>query len=167
MSRSFRFSVESPATVEQIQLAFSREEYWLARLANFGGSGRLDSLTVGSDGGIVAILVHDLRPEGLSGPLAKFYPSQWRLVQTEAWHPIGDGRVRGEVRVVAHGAPGSGAGRALLAPTRRGSQFKCTANVVFRVPLIGGQIENMMGRSLVENTAAVQEFTAQWIGQHA
>lgn len=167
MPRSFRFSVESPATVEQIQSAFSKEEYWLARLANFGGVGRLDSLAIGSDGSIVAILVHDLRPDGLSGPLAKFYPRQWRSVQTEAWHPIGDGRVRGKVSVVTHGAPGSGAGRALLAPARCGSRFKCAATVEFKVPLIGGQIENMIGRSLVENTTAVQDFTAQWIGQHA
>lgn len=166
MSRSFQFSVVSPATVEQIQSAFSDETYWLARLANFGGAGRLDSLTVGPDGAIDAILVHDLRPEGLSGPLAKFYPRQWRLVQTEKWHPIGDGRIRGDVSVIAHGAPGSGAGRALLAPTRCGSRFKCAATVEFKVPLIGGQIENMMGRSLVENTTAVQEFTAQWIDQH-
>lgn len=158
--------METPATVEQIQLAFAEEEYWLARLANFGGTGRLDSLAIGSDGAVVATLVHDLRPEGLPGPLAKFYPRQWRSVQTERWRPIGDGCVRGEVNIITHGAPGSGAGRTLLAPARCGSQLKCTATVEFKVPLIGGQIENMIGRSLVENTTAVQEFTAQWIDQH-
>ncbi len=159
--------METAATVEQIQLAFADEAYWLARLANFGGHGRLDSLTVDSEGSIVATLVHDLRPEGLPGPVAKFYPRQWRTVQTEAWRPIDGGRLRGEVSVVTHGAPGSGAGRALLTPTTCGSQFKCAATVEFKVPLIGGQIENVIGRSLVENTAAVQGFTAEWIGQHA
>jgi len=37
MPRSVDFSVESSASVEQIRSAFSAEDYWLARLAAFGG----------------------------------------------------------------------------------------------------------------------------------
>jgi hypothetical protein len=44
--RSFDFSIESPVSVEQIHSAFSEKDYWLARLAAFGGIGRLDSFVV-------------------------------------------------------------------------------------------------------------------------
>ena len=52
MPRSFDFSVESSVSVEQIHSAFSEEDYWLARLAAFGGIGRLDSLIIGTDGSV-------------------------------------------------------------------------------------------------------------------
>src|SRR5438876_10278309 len=48
--RSVDFSLESSASVEQIHSAFSDEDYWLARLAAFGGIGKLDSLIIGTDG---------------------------------------------------------------------------------------------------------------------
>ncbi|MED5814024.1 DUF2505 domain-containing protein [Mycolicibacterium sp. 050232] len=166
MPRSFNFSLQSAATVEQIHSAFSREDYWLTRLTSFGAAGRLESLTVEPDGRVIAVAVHDLRPDGLPQAIAKFFPRQWRVVQTEIWKPTGDGRVRGKVSVVTHGAPGSGTGRVTLAPTRHGSQLKGTGTVEFRVPLVGGQIEKVMGRGLVQNMSVLQDFTAQWINEH-
>jgi hypothetical protein len=54
MPRSFDFSIESPSSVEQIHAAFSEKDYWLARLAAFGGIGRLDSLVKDTDGSVPA-----------------------------------------------------------------------------------------------------------------
>ena len=70
MPRSFDFSVESPVTVERIQSAFSEEDYWLARLAAFGGTGRLDSLIVDTDGSVTVAIIGDERHEGLPGLVA-------------------------------------------------------------------------------------------------
>jgi Protein of unknown function (DUF2505) len=165
--RSFDFSVDSSASVEQIHLAFAERDYWLARLETFGGLGRLDSLSVEFDGSVTAVVVQDVRHDGLPGPAAKFFPREWRVVQNEKWCPISDGRVRGEVSIVPHGAPGSGAGTALLAPTRSGSRMKCTATVEFRVPLIGGTVESIMGRLLIQNISVIQRFTTEWIKEHA
>lgn len=53
-------------------------------------------------------------------------------------------RLRGEVSIEPHGAPGSAAGTALLVPTRNGSRLKCNATVEFKVPLVGGTIESML-----------------------
>ncbi|MHC9296986.1 DUF2505 domain-containing protein [Mycobacterium sp. LTG2003] len=166
MPRSFDFSVDSPASVEQIRSAFAERDYWHARLSTFGGLGRLEQLTVAPDGSVTAVVVKELLHDGLPGPAAKFFPRQWRVEQKEVWSPIDDGMVRGEVSVVPHGAPGSGAGTALLAPTRSGSRLKCTATVEFRVPVIGGQIENIMGRMLVQNISVLQRFTTEWIKDH-
>jgi hypothetical protein len=165
--RSFDFSIESPASVEQIRSAFSEEDYWLARLAEFGGFGRLDSLIIGTDGSVTVAVIHDLRHDGLPGVVAKFFPRDWQVVQNETWSPIDDGRVRGEVSAVTHGAPGSGRGTALLAPAQNGSRMKCTATVEFRVPLVGGTIESVMGRLLVQQISVIQRFTTKWITEHA
>ena len=167
MPRSFDFSVESPVTVERIQSAFSEEDYWLARLAAFGGIGRLDSLIVDTDGSVTVAIIGDVRHEGLPGLVAKLYPREWQVVQNETWSPIDGGRVRGEVSIATRGAPGSGLGLVLLAPAQNGSRLKCTATVEFKVPLVGGKIESFIGRQLVQQISEIQRFTAKWITEHA
>lgn len=167
MSRSVDFSVESPASVEQIHWAFSEEGYWQARMAAFGGFGRLDSLTVGTDGTVTVAMIHDLHPDGLPNPIAKFFPRHWQVVQDETWSPAGDGMVRGEVDIATHGAPGSGRGSALLAPVQNGSCLTCSATVEFKVPLVGGKIESMIGRLLVPQFSVIQRFTAKWITENS
>jgi Protein of unknown function (DUF2505) len=165
--RSFEFSVESSASVEQTHLAYAERDYWLARLATFGGLGDLESLTVDSDGTVTVVVVTALRHDGLPGPVAKFFPREWRVVQNEKWSPVHDGQMRGEVSVISHGAPMSGTGTALLTPTKNGSQLKCQATVGVKVPLIGGKVESVMGRLLVQNISAMQGFTTEWVQEHA
>jgi Protein of unknown function (DUF2505) len=168
MPRSFDFSVESPASVEQIHSAFSEEDYWLARLAAFsGGIGKLDSLIIGTGGSVSVVIIQDVRHEGLPKLVAKFYPREWRVVQNETWSPIGGGLVRGEVSITSHGAPGSGFGTALLAPAQNGSRLKCTATVEFKVPLVGGKVESLIGRQLAKQFSVIQRFTHNWVTEHA
>jgi hypothetical protein len=167
MPRSFDLSVESPVSVEQIVWAFSEEDYWLARLAAFGGIGTLDSLIVGTDGSVTVVIIGDGRHEGLPGLVAKLYPREWQVVQNETWSPIDGGRVRGEISIATRGAPGSGLGMVLLAPAQNGSRLKCTATVEFKVPLVGGKIESFIGRQLVEQISVIQRFTTKWITEHA
>jgi hypothetical protein len=167
VSRSVDFSVDSSATVEQLHSAFSEESYWRARLATFGGFGRLDSLTIDPDGSTEVVLIQDLRHEGLPGLVAKFFPREWRVVQTETWCPIGDGQVRGEISIVSHGAPGSGRGTAVLAPAPKGSRLNCCATVEFNVPLVGGKIESLVSRLLARQISELQRYTAKWITEQA
>ena len=167
MPRSFDFSVESPVSVERIHSAFSEEDYWLARLAAFGGIGRLDSLIVGTDGSVSVAIIGDVRHDGLPGLVAKLYPREWQVVQNETWSPIDGGRVRGEVSFATRGAPGSGLGTVLLTPAQNGSRLKCTATVEFKVPLVGGKIESFIGRQLVQQISEIQRFTAKWTTEHA
>ena len=88
-------------------------------------------------------------------------------MQKETWSLIGGGMVRGEVSTAARGAPGSGLGTVLVAPAQNGSRLKCTATVEFKVPLVGGKIESLIGRQLVQQISEIQRFTAKWITEHA
>ncbi|MUL83977.1 DUF2505 domain-containing protein [Mycobacterium sp. CBMA247] len=166
MPRSFNFSLDSSSGVEQILAAFGERDYWLARLSAFSGIDTLERLSVDPDGSVTAVIVKDVHRNGEPSPIARFFPQDWRVVQQEQWHPVGERRVSGEVSIVPNGAPGSAAGTALLTPTRNGSRLKCTATVEFTVPLIGGRIENLMGRVLVQNITALQAFTTEWINTH-
>lgn len=167
MPRSFDLSVESSASVEQIHSAFSEEDYWLARLAAFGGIGTLDSLIIGTDGSVTVVIIQDLRHDLLPGLVAKLYPGDLEVVHNETWSPIGGGQVRGEVSIAARGVPGSGLGAALLAPAQNGSRLKCKATVEFKVPLVGGKIESFIGRQVVQQIAVMQRFTTKWITENA
>jgi Protein of unknown function (DUF2505) len=168
MPQSFNFSIESPASPEQLHSAYAQEDYWLARLAAFGGGiDKLDSLTVGSDGSVAVVVVRDADDQGLPKLIAKFHPRNWTVVHKETWSPIGGGLVRGEISIASHGAPGSGFGTALLEPAHNGSRLKGTATVEFKVPLIGGTVERLIGRQLADSFPVLQRFTEKWITEHA
>jgi hypothetical protein len=167
MPRSFDASFESPASVEQVHSAFSDEDYWLARLAAFGGSTTLDSLIVDSDGTVIVSTTQDLRHDGLPRILAKVYRGDLNILRNETWRPIGGRRISGEISVAAAGAPGSGRGAALLAPLGKGSRLIFTATVEFNVPLVGGKIERYIAGQLVDGISEIQRFTTIWITQHA
>lgn len=166
VSKTFNFSLDSTVCVEQILAAFGERDYWMDRLSTFNGIDTLESLEVDPDGSVTAVMVKDVQRGREPSPLAKFFPRNWRVVQREAWHPIDADQVSGDVSIASDGVPGSAAGAALLAPIATGSRLKCAARVEFKVPLVGGQIESVMGRILVQNVTAVQHFTADWITAH-
>ena len=167
MSRTCDVSFDSPASVEQIHSAFGEEDYWLARIAAFGGAKRLNSLVVESDGTVTVTVAEDLRRGVLPGMLAKLYRGDLNVVSAEKWRPAGDRRVSGEIGVAVTGAPGSGHGAAMLAPAGEGSQLTLSGTVEFKVPLVGGKIESYMGRQMVEETPVMLRFTTKWIMEHA
>ncbi len=167
MPRSFDVSFESPATVEQVHSTFADEDYWLARIAAFDASITLDSLTVDSDGAVTVITTQDLRRDALPGLLAKLYPRDLSIRRSEIWTPVNPHRVTGDISVAATGAPVSGRGTALLTSVENGSQMEFSATVEFRVPVVGGTIENFLAGQLAEGIADLQQFTTSWITEHA
>src|SRR6201996_8029967 len=122
MPRSFDVSVDSPASVDQVHAAFSAEEYWLARLETLNGSTALESLVVDDDQTVRVATTQDLGRDLLPGIVAKFYRRDLKVRHTETWRPI-DGQLRGKIGVTVSGAPGSGSGTALVAPTQDGSRL--------------------------------------------
>ena len=166
MSRSFDVSYQSPSSVEQIHSAFGEEAYWLARLAAFGGSKTLDSLVVDPDGTVTVSVTEDLRSSALPAMLAKLYRGELNVRSTEEWRPADDRRVTGEISVAVTGAPGSGRGQAVLAPSGNASQLTLNAIVEFNVPLVGGRIESYVAREFADGIREIQRFTTGWISEH-
>ena len=166
MPRSFDVLVDSPVSVEQVHTAFSGEDYWLARLAAFGGNTTLDSLIVDADQTVRVAITEDLRHDLLTGIVAKFYRRDLKILHTETWKSIDDCQLHGEIGVAVSGAPGSGSGAALVAPAQNGSRLTFTATVEFKVPLVGGTIESYIAREFAQGIPEIQRFTTGWISEH-
>jgi hypothetical protein len=166
MPRSFDVSADSPATVEQVHSAFSDEGYWLARLATMNGSTALESLIVDDDQTVRVATTQDLGRDLVPGIVAKFYRRDLKVRHTETWRPI-DGQLRGEINVAVSGAPGSGSGAALVAPTQDGSRMTFEGSVEFNVPLVGGTIESFIAREFARGIPDIQHFLAKWVTEHA
>lgn len=167
MPRSLEVSFVSPASVEDVRAAFGSRDYWLDRLAAVGGAKSLDTLEVDADGTVTVIVSEDLRRGALPGMLAKLYRRDLNVRSTEVWSRDGDGRVRGRIAVAVIGAPGSGSGTAMLAPSGGGSQLSLSATVVFNVPLVGGGIESYVAAQFAEGFADIHRFTDNWIAERA
>jgi hypothetical protein len=166
MPRSFDVSADSTATVEQVYSAFSDEDYWLARLATMNGSTALESLVVDDDQTVRVVTTQDLGRDLLPGIVAKFYRRDLKVRHTETWRPI-DGQLRGKICVAVSGAPGSGSGIALVAPTRDGSRLTFDGSVEFKVPLVGGTIEGFIAREFARGIPDIQQFMAQRVTEQA
>ncbi len=167
MPRSFDVSTESPASVEQIHAAFSREEYWLARIAASGAPTTLDSLILDTDGAVTVHVTQHLGRQLLPGPIAKIIRGDLKLLHNETWTPIGDRQIRGQVNVSAPGGIGSGGAEAWMTPAGDGAELRFAVKVEVRLPLVGGKLEKSIGAGLSESIPALQRFTTTWIAEHA
>jgi hypothetical protein len=166
MPRSFDIVTESPASVEQIHAAFGREDYWLARIEPSAAPTTLDSLIVDADGTVRVRVTQHLGRQLLPGPVAKLVPGELKMVQIETWKAVGDGQVRGQIRVLASPRVGSGRAEAWLEPAGTGSQLRCALNVQVKIPLVGGTLEKSIGDSLAQGIPETQRFTTKWIAEH-
>jgi hypothetical protein len=165
MSRPIQLSITSPVTVEQIFSAFASRDYWLARLAAFGGGNTLDALVVDTDGTVRVGTVQDLSHDALPRVIAKVLPGDAMIVRGETWKPLDDGRVSGTISMSADGMPGSGWGTAVLRPAGDGARLTVSATVEFNVPVVGGTIERLIAGQVAEGICQIQQFTTQWITQ--
>lgn len=166
MPRPFEVQTDSPASVDQIHLAFGDEAYWHARIAEFGGGATtLDYLTVDSAGTVDVATTQDLRNDLLPGPLAKAFRGDLSVVRAETWRRNEDA-VSGEVTISASGVPGSGVGAAVLEPVSEGSRLTLTGTLEVRIPLVGGRIEKAIADQIVAELPQLTRFTSDWISQN-
>jgi hypothetical protein len=168
MPRSFDMSTEYGATVEQVLAAFSKQEYWLARLADSGADdATLDSMRSGDDGSIAVTTTQVLRRDRLPGVVNQFHRGDLCIRREESWTPMTDGPAAGTVVGSVLGAPATLSGTAVLVPLPEtgGARLTLRATVEVRIPLVGGTLENLIGGQLVELLTAEQRFTTTWIAE--
>jgi uncharacterized protein DUF2505 len=169
MPRSFDMATEYGGSVEQVHLAFSDEQYWLARLADSGADDySLDALTVNGQG-IDIVTTQRLRADRLPAVVTQFHRGDLALVREEKWSPIRDEQSTATIQLTIVGAPATLSGDATLAPAKSGggSRLDFRATVQVNVPLVGGKIENFIGSQLVDLLIQEQRFTTVWITENA
>ena len=173
MPSSFDIVTESSASVDQVHAAFGSEDYWLARIQPGAAITTLDSLTVDDDGTVEVLVTQRAGRQLLPGPVAKLIPTELKLFHAETWRSVGDGQVRGQIRISTSPGLGSGGAEAWLEPVgsgpmgSRGCQLRCAVQVQVKIPLIGGKLEKSISASLAQSIPEVQRFTAKWIAENA
>jgi hypothetical protein len=130
------------------------------------GSTALESLIVDDDQTVRVATTQDLGRDLVPGIVAKFYRRDLKVRHTETWTPI-DGQLRGQISVAVSGAPGSGSGAALVAPTQDGSRLTFEGSVEFKVPLVGGTIESFIAREFARGIPDIPHFITKWVTEHA
>jgi hypothetical protein len=172
MPRSFDMSADYGDSVEQVLRAFSRRDYWLARLAGSGADDvTLDSMRVGGrsghDGSIEVVTTQVLRSDRLPGLATQFHPGDLCFRREERWGPITGGEACATVAGSILDAPATLSGTAVLAPVAEsgGARLTFRATVEVGIPLVGGKLENFIGSQLVELLIAEQRFTTRWIAE--
>ncbi|HYB37786.1 MAG TPA: DUF2505 domain-containing protein [Mycobacterium sp.] len=170
MPRSFDMSADYGGTVEQVHRAFGDEDYWLARLADSGADeATLELMQVGHDGSIDVVTVQVLRSDRLPAPVTQFHRGDLCIQRDEKWGPVTGGTAKATVVGSIRNAPVGLTGTAVLAPISLsgGARLTFRATVEVRIPLIGGTIENLVGKLLVDLLIEEQRFTTMWIGENA
>lgn len=165
-------SADYSGSVEQVHAAFGDQQYWLARLADSGADdATLDSIRLGGpgglDGSVEVVTTQVIRADRLPGVVTQFHRGDLRIRREENWGPVSGGVANATIMGTIAGAPVALSGTAVLAPLMEagGARLKFRATVEVRIPLVGGKVENFIGRQLVELLIAEQRFTTFWIAQ--
>ncbi len=108
-----------------------------------------------------------IRADRLPGVVTQFHRGDLRIRREENWGPVSGGVANATIMGTIAGAPVALSGTAVLAPLMEagGARLKFRATVEVRIPLVGGKVENFIGRQLVELLIAEQRFTTFWIAQ--
>ena len=166
MPRPFEVSTPTAAGVAEVHAAFGSEDYWRARLLEYGrGSITLDRLEVDAEGTVVVRTTQDMRNDSMPGFIARAIPGDLKVIREETWRRAGE-ELRADVGMRTTGAPISGAATAVVSPTAEGSMLRFAGVLTVRIPLIGGQIEKYISSAIVEEIPGVQRFTTRWIAEN-
>lgn len=162
-------ATEYGASVEQVHRALRDERYWLARLADSGADhATLDSFVVDDEGGIEIRATQVLWSDRLPGFVGQLHRGDLAVQREEIWSPVRDGKATAAVTGAITGAPATLSGSGVLAPidTKTASRLQFEATVEVRIPLLGGKLEGIVGKQLLELLIAEQRFTTTWITEN-
>ncbi len=166
MPRSFDMATEYESTVANVHRALRSKKYWLARLADSGvDEARLDSITLGTDGGVEVVTTQVIGSSRLPGFVSQFHRGDLQIRREETWTPLIDRRATAAISGGIAGAPVRVDGTAELAPSDAGARLSFNATVTVRVPLVGGKLETFIGNQLVDLLNAEQRFTTRWLAE--
>lgn len=173
MPRSFDISADCEGNVEAVLQAYSKEDYWLARLAASGvDHAKLESLRTGgesgNDGTIDVVTLQVIDSHKLPALITQIHRGDLCIKREETWSPVSGGIAMATVGGSIVDAPANVSGSAELSPTAKsgGSRLECRITVHVRIPLIGGKLESFIGTRLADLVVAEQRFTTEWIANN-
>jgi Protein of unknown function (DUF2505) len=174
MPRSFEWSTDYEASVEQVHRAFYDENYWRARLAEIPvDEARLEHMRVGGesgdDGTVEVVTLQVVRSHNLHAVVKQLHRGDLSIRRTETWGPVVGGAATASIIGAILGTPATVSGSAELAPVADSGRARLAlrADVQVRVPIIGGKVERLIATHLGDVVSREQQFTTGWIANNA
>ena len=169
MAKRLSYDVEVGVSAAVMYRDFTTADYWqdlIAHYCEFGTDTEIRNFSCGDDGTDIAF-AHTLRSADLPAIVRPVLPRTFVLTREQHFDPFepATNTAAGHYRAVIP-APVDVTGDYLLSDTDNGSRMRLRARCTVRIPLIGGQIEQLLIGGLQQMFAGEGEFTADWIAGH-
>ena len=146
--------------------AVAGEEALKARLVALGGDGA-KLLSYSAEGDTVRYeLQHGIKAAKLPQAVRALHKGDIIVRRTQSWQRSGDDYT-GKTEVGVGGVPGEIGASTSLTGAGEKVTFRVSGEVVVRIPLFGGRIEEFVSEQVVNLLRHEDEFTAQWLAEHA
>ncbi|WP_037353491.1 DUF2505 domain-containing protein [Amycolatopsis orientalis] len=157
---------EFDGSLDTVFTAVAGEEALRARLAALGGDdAKLLSYTAEGDS-VRYELQHGIKAAKLPQAVRALHKGDIIVNRTQTWKRSGD-EYTGRSDVGVGGVPGEISASTYLTPKDGKVLLRTTGEVVVRIPLFGGRIEEFVSGQVVNLLRHEDEFTAQWLAEHA
>lgn len=164
----YDLDVEVPAAV--MYADFTTIDYWQDLVVFYRDSGanaEIAQFASGEDGTDIAFS-HIIRAADLPAMARPVVPSTFVITRRQHFEPFehATGQATGHYRADVPMAPVEVRGDYLLSDSAGGSRMRLQTLCSARVPIIGGQIEQMVLNGLETLFSKEGEFTADWVAGH-
>ncbi|MYW92530.1 DUF2505 domain-containing protein [Amycolatopsis rubida] len=157
---------EFTGSLENVFTAVAGEEALQARLEALGGDdAKLLAYTAEGDS-VRYELQHGIKAAKLPQAVRALHKGDIIVNRTQTWKRSGD-EYTGRSDVGVGGVPGEIGASTYLSPKDGKVLLRTTGEVVVRIPLFGGRIEEFVSEQVVNLLRREDEFTAQWLAEHA
>ena len=169
MPRSMVYAVDIDVPAAVMYRNFTAVDYWQDLVEYYLQSGARTEITRFSsqDSGTDVTFSHIMSAQDLPAIARPVLPSTFVITREQHFdpfeHAINQAKGRYSARVPA---PVEVTGDYVLADTEGGSQMRMETVLRARVPIIGGQIEQLLASGLKAMFADEGKFTADWVARH-
>lgn len=169
MPRSMVFDIDVDVPAAQMYGFFSTARYWEDLVEFYRGNASRTEIAhfdSGPDGTDVSFR-HIMSGQDLPAIARPVLPGEFVVTRVQHFDPFHAPTMRATGRYLAEiPAPVEVTGDYLLHDTEGGSRMRLTSDCRARVPLIGGQIEQLVVAGLKMLFAREGGFTAEWVAAH-
>ncbi len=169
MPRSMVFDIDVEVPAATMYRLFTKVDYWQDLVGFYlSHSARTEIAHFSSDEtGTDVSFTHIMSADDLPAIARPVVPGTFIVTREQHFEPFHAPTNRALGRYRAHiPAPVELTGDYVLADTERGSRMRLESTCQVKVPLIGGQIEQLVMGGLKLLLAEEGEFTADWIAGH-
>lgn len=161
MAKTFDIAEELTCPADVAYATITNPEYWRQRFAE-----KPDNYSLDPAPGAFTITVRDtIAQDSLPALVRPVVSGDIVAERVDVWGPLEGERAVGTVAATASGVPLTVEGTLEIAASGAGSVLRATGTVTVKIPLIGGQIENMMRKMVEDMLVRDRDRIHEWLAR--